>query len=140
MSHHTWCLGIRVCGNKISCPPRQQLNGGCIETVHLPRTATALMSIYYTMLTSLTRNALILSGGRGYRPGRRRRRYSTFAPSPDTCPFPVTNPRQGRRTRQLFSERGGCARGQRQPALHSRLRLLWLRPGNPHRASRGSIC
>jgi len=42
--------------------------------------------IYYTMLTRLTRNALILSGGRGYRPGRRRRRYSTFAPSPNTCP------------------------------------------------------
>jgi len=41
--------------------------------------------IYYTRLTSLTRNALILSGGRG-------------------------------------------------------LRLLLLRPGNRHRASRGSIC
>jgi len=41
---------------------------------------------YYTMRTRLTCNALMLSGGRGYRPGRRRRRYSTFAPSPDTCP------------------------------------------------------
>jgi len=48
MSDHTWCLGIRVCGDKTSCPPRQ-LNGGCIETapdsslicLHLPRTATA---------------------------------------------------------------------------------------------------
>jgi len=46
----------------------------------------SVVAIYYSMLTSLTRNALILSGGRGYRPGRRRRRYSTFAPSPDTCP------------------------------------------------------
>jgi len=42
-------LGIRVCGDKISCPPRQ-LNGGCIETapdsnligLHLPRTATGV--------------------------------------------------------------------------------------------------
>ena len=41
---------------------------------------------YYTMRRRLTCNALMLSGGRGYRPGRRRRRYSTFAPSPDTCP------------------------------------------------------
>ena len=30
MSDHTCCLGIRVCGDKISCP-LQQLNGGCIE-------------------------------------------------------------------------------------------------------------
>ena len=30
MSYHSWCLGIRVCRDKISCPPRQ-LNGGCIE-------------------------------------------------------------------------------------------------------------
>ena len=41
--------------------------------------------IYYTMRTTLTRNALILSGRRDYRPGRPRRRYSTFAPPPDTC-------------------------------------------------------
>jgi len=27
---------------------------------------------------------------------------------------------------------------ERQPALHSRLRLLWLRPGNRHRASIGA--
>ena len=32
MPDHRWCLGKRrVCGDKISCPPRQ-LNGGCIET------------------------------------------------------------------------------------------------------------
>ena len=31
MPDHRWCLGKRrVCGDKISCPPRQ-LNGGCIE-------------------------------------------------------------------------------------------------------------
>jgi len=58
-------------------------------------------TINYTMLTSLTRNA----GGRA------------SAPVLDICPLPghmspVTNPRQGRHTRQLFSERGGCARGQ----------------------------
>ena len=46
-------------------------------------------------------NALILSGG----------------PVLDICPLPghmppITHPRQGRRTRQLFSRRGGCARGQ----------------------------
>ena len=29
---------------------------------------------------------------------------------------------------------------ERQPTLHSRPRLLWPRPGNRHRASRGSIC
>ena len=46
----------------------------------------AVRHIYSTMRTSLTCNVLILSGGLGYRPGRRRRRYSTFAPSPDTCP------------------------------------------------------
>jgi len=67
--------------------------------------------IYYTMRTTLTRNALILSGRRDYRPGRPRRRYSTFAP-PRTHAPPVTNPRQGRCTRQLFSGRGECARGQ----------------------------
>jgi len=66
--------------------------------------------IYYTMLTNLTRNALILSGGRGYRPGRRRRR-TRHLPPPRTH-APVTNLRRGRRTRQLFSGRGGCARGQ----------------------------
>jgi len=27
---------------------------------------------------------------------------------------------------------------ERQPALHSRLRLLWFRPGNRHRATRAS--
>jgi len=43
-------------------------------------------AIYYIKLTSLTRNALTLSGGRGYRPGRRRRWYTTLAPSLDTCP------------------------------------------------------
>ena len=43
--------------------------------------------IYYTRRTSLTCNALILSGGRGYRPGRRRRWYSTFASSPDMPPY-----------------------------------------------------
>ena len=43
--------------------------------------------IYYTRRTSLTCNALILSGGRGYRPGRRRRWYATFAPSPDMPPY-----------------------------------------------------
>jgi len=30
MSDHRWCLGICLCGDKVSCPPRQ-LNGGCIE-------------------------------------------------------------------------------------------------------------
>jgi len=30
MSDHTWCLGICVCGEKISCPPRQ-INGRYIE-------------------------------------------------------------------------------------------------------------
>ena len=30
MSEHTWYLGIRVCRDTISCPPRQ-LNCGCIE-------------------------------------------------------------------------------------------------------------
>jgi len=52
----TWCLGVYVYG------------------------------IYYTMLTSLMHNALILSGGRGYRPSHRQRRYSTFAilPPPQT--------------------------------------------------------
>jgi len=30
MSDHKWCLGIRVCGDKTSCP-RWQLNGACIE-------------------------------------------------------------------------------------------------------------
>jgi len=47
MSDHRWCLGIRVCGAKISCPP-WQLNGGCADTapdsnligLHLPPTAT----------------------------------------------------------------------------------------------------
>jgi len=128
--------------------------------------------IYYTMLAGLMRNALIiLSGGRGYiGPGRHRRRYSTFAPSSDTCPR--NDPHQGRSTWQWLSGRGGVRGGkcrrlsvtstaaaaavmvggvfvcsgttpsyrllaQRQPALHSRLRLLW--PGNRHRASRGSI-
>jgi len=67
--------------------------------------------IYYIMRTSLTCNALILSGGRGYRPDRHLRRYSTCAPSPDTCP-PVTNPHQGRRMRQLLLGRGRCTRGQ----------------------------
>ena len=51
--------------------------------------------IYYTMLAGLMRNALIiLSGGRGYiGPGCRRRRYSTSAPSSDTCTR--NDPRQG---------------------------------------------
>ena len=53
-------------------------------------------------------NALILIGGRGYRPDRRRRRYSTFAPFPDTPP--VTSPRLGqtkeRCMRRLFSWEG----------------------------------
>jgi len=50
MSDHTWCLGMRVCEDKIRCHPRQ-LNGGCIEIapdshlvglhLFLPRTATA---------------------------------------------------------------------------------------------------
>ena len=30
MSDHTWCLGICVCGDKISCSSRQ-LNGECLE-------------------------------------------------------------------------------------------------------------
>ena len=30
MSDHSWCLGIRVCGDKINCP-QQQTNGGCIQ-------------------------------------------------------------------------------------------------------------
>jgi len=30
MSDTRWCLGIRMCGDKISCPLRQ-LNGGSIE-------------------------------------------------------------------------------------------------------------
>jgi len=30
MSDHRLCLGIRVCRDKISCPP-QQFNGGCVE-------------------------------------------------------------------------------------------------------------
>ena len=48
MSDNTWCLGIRVCKDKISCRP-QQLNGGCIETaldsnligLHSPHTSAA---------------------------------------------------------------------------------------------------
>ena len=45
MSDHTWCLGICMCRDKISCR-RRQLNGGCIETaldrgLHLPHTTTA---------------------------------------------------------------------------------------------------
>ena len=31
MLDHTWCLGIRLCGDKMGCPLRQ-LNGGCIES------------------------------------------------------------------------------------------------------------
>jgi len=53
MSDHTWCLGIRVCRDKISCPP-PQLNGGCIETavdnnligLHLPRSHGLGPSLY----------------------------------------------------------------------------------------------
>ena len=30
MSDHTWCLGICMCGDKISCSSRQ-LNGECLE-------------------------------------------------------------------------------------------------------------
>jgi len=35
----------------------------------------------YSMFTSLTHKALILSGGRGLRPGRRRRQYSQVQPA-----------------------------------------------------------
>jgi len=56
------------------------------SSLKLGRAEEGWAAIYYTMCRSLTCNALILSGGRGYRPGRRRRRCSTFAPSHDTCP------------------------------------------------------
>jgi len=59
MLDRTWCLGIRLCGDKMGCPLRQ-LNGGCIETavdsrltrligLHLPRTATAERKARHTM-------------------------------------------------------------------------------------------
>ena len=87
----------------------------CLESddlrfVHSSKALSLHTLTHYTMLTSLTCKSLILSGGRGCRPGRRQRQYSTFAP-PRTH-APVTNPRQGRRTRQLLSGRGGCKRGQ----------------------------
>jgi len=56
------------------------------SSLKLGRAEEGWAAIYYTMCRSLTYSALILSGGRGYRPGRRRRRCSTFAPSHDTCP------------------------------------------------------
>jgi len=55
-------VGIqRVCGDKISCPPRQ-LNGGCIETaldsnligLHLPCTATAEREARGTIVNDMT--------------------------------------------------------------------------------------
>jgi len=58
------------------------------------------------MCTRITRNALILSGGRGLRPGPGA--GTRHLPPPRTHAL-VTNPRRGRRMRQLFSGRGGCA-------------------------------
>jgi len=68
--------------------------------------------IYYTMCISFTRNALILSGGRGYSLALVVVGADTRHLPPPRTHVPVTNPRQDRRTRQLFSGRGGCAKRQ----------------------------
>jgi len=58
-------------------------------------------------------NALILSGGRRYRPDRRRRRYSTFAPLPGHMP-PATNPRSVAEQGQMYSTVFGREAGVRE--------------------------
>jgi len=78
MSDHTWCLGIRMCRDKISCPP-PQLNGGCIETavdnnligLHLPRTVTAWALVVYKTAIDCTTHDLSI-GSRRVRRGDRR--------------------------------------------------------------------
>jgi len=95
-----------------SCPSEHTVNANRFRVtfsdsqIRLPG-CPHLHIFYYTMFTSLTRNALILSGRHGLRPGAGTRHL----PPPRTH-VPVTNSRQGRRPRQLLSGRAGCARGQ----------------------------
>jgi len=74
-------------------------------------------NLLYYVHTSLTHNALTLCGGRAWLQAR-----PSSAPVLDICPLPgytasVTDPRQGKRTRQLFSGTGGHAKGQMSASI-----------------------